>query len=162
MESGTAWAVKWFSLKKSLELSANLYDVFPYFAEASNLETITPPWLQFKILTPKPINMAIGARIDYRLHIHGFPLRWQSEITEWNPPFGFTDEQRMGPYRRWIHRHRFHETNAGCLVEDEIEYAVWGGSLINSLMVQKDLTKIFDYRHRIIKEKFRTPEHAPQ
>lgn len=83
--------------------------VFPFFANARNLEIITPPWLNFHVLTPGEIPMRVGALIDYRLGIHGLPVRWQTEITGWDPPFRFTDEQRRGPYRLWRHTHTFEE-----------------------------------------------------
>src|SRR5579871_5848818 len=82
-----------------------LEEVFPFFADAGNLPILTPPWLHFHILTTRPIEMRRGALIDYRLRIHGLPIRWQSEIVEWDPPHRFVDEQRRGPYRLWHHEH---------------------------------------------------------
>src|SRR5579871_2259342 len=89
--------------------------VFSFFADAHNLETLTPPWLNFEVLTPRPIEMRAGAKIDYQLRVHGIPLRWQSEITAWQPPSQFVDAQRRGPYRQWIHTHTFEEKNGGTL-----------------------------------------------
>jgi ligand-binding SRPBCC domain-containing protein len=120
--------------------------VFPFFADARNLETITPPWLNFKILTPGEIPMRAGALIDYRLRIHGFPVRWRTEITGWNPPFSFVDEQRRGPYRLWRHTHTFEEKDGGTLCRDRVEYGVPGGALVNRLFVRRDVEKIFAYR----------------
>ena len=74
--------------------------------------------------------MLAGTRIDYRLRLRGIPLRWQSEITEWNPPHAFVDVQRRGPYRLWRHTHTFDETEGGVVVGDSVEYAVWGNQLI--------------------------------
>ena len=59
--------------------------VFPFFADAGNLETITPPWLRFEIVTQRPITMRVGAHIEYRLRLHGVPLFWQSEIKGLGP-----------------------------------------------------------------------------
>ena len=123
-----------------------LDEVFAFFADARNLETITPPWLRFKILTPGVIEMAVGTRIDYRLRLRGLPVRWQSEITAWDPPHRFVDEQRRGPYRQWIHEHRLSEVDGGTLCEDHVRYSVVGGRLVNRLFVVRDLERIFAYR----------------
>jgi ligand-binding SRPBCC domain-containing protein len=124
--------------------------VFPFFADAFNLEAITPPLLHFAVLTPPPIAMAVGLRIDYRLRLHGLPLRWQSEISAWEPPHRFVDEQRRGPYRVWIHEHTFTETEGGTQVRDLVRYAVPGGAAIERLFVRPRLAEIFRYRQERI------------
>ncbi|MBS0633651.1 MAG: SRPBCC family protein [Verrucomicrobia bacterium] len=128
--------------------------VYPFFADARNLEKITPPWLRFRIITPTPIPMRVGARIDYRLRIHGFPVRWQTEITRWDPPFAFVDEQRRGPYRQWIHTHTFEEKDGGTLCRDKVVYSVPGGEFINWLVVQRDVQTIFTYRRTVLSQLF--------
>lgn len=127
-------------------------DVFTYFSDAHNLAEITPPWLKFVVLTPRPIEMQVGTLIDYRLKLRGIPVKWQSEITGWNPPHEFVDEQRRGPYRTWIHTHTFTETDEGTIVGDHIEYAVMGGQLVNNLFVRPDIEKIFEYRSQKLSE----------
>ncbi|MBL9167410.1 MAG: SRPBCC family protein [Verrucomicrobiales bacterium] len=146
--------MKLFNFNREIWLPKPVADLFPFFADAQNLETLTPPWVQFKILTPLPIRMHAGALIDYRLKIHGFPVRWQTEITAWEPPFRFVDEQKRGPYRLWIHEHRFVEKDGGTLMTDQIRYAVYGGGLIEKLFVRRDVEKIFDYRNRKMSELF--------
>lgn len=133
-------------LESELVVQRPIDEVFGFFSDAGNLERITPPWLQFEVLTPQPIEMGIGTRIDYRLRLHGLPLRWQSEITNWSPPYRFVDEQRRGPYRRWIHTHTFREQGGATQVSDHVAYAVWGGRLVDRLFVSRDLRKIFAYR----------------
>ena len=129
-----------------------LEETFAFFADAHNLERLTPPLLRFRILTPAPIEMAVGTRIDYRLRLRGIPIRWRSEITRWDPPHGFVDEQRRGPYRKWIHEHRFRDQGGGTHVEDHVTYAVPGGALVDRWFVRPDLDRIFDYRQRVIAE----------
>ena len=128
--------------------------VFPFFTDAGNLERITPPWVRFRILTPGPLTMRAGALIDYRIRLHGLPLRWRTEIAEWEPPFRFVDVQLRGPYRLWHHTHTFVEVGGATLCRDEIFYAVRGGRLVNRLLVQPDIERIFAYRRQVLAELF--------
>jgi ligand-binding SRPBCC domain-containing protein len=144
-------------LQSSVRLGAPLAEVFPFFADARNLEALTPPWLRFEILAPGPIEMRVGALIDYRLRVHGLPLRWRSEITAWDPPHLFVDEQRRGPYRLWRHTHRFAADGEATVVEDDIEYAVPGGALVDALLVRRDLDRIFCFRRDVLRERFGEP-----
>ena len=146
--------MKTFLFKSQQTLEQPLSDVFEFFSDAHNLAVITPPWLRFEVLTPAPIQMSPGTRIDYRLRVHGIPLRWQSEITEWNPPHAFADEQRRGPYRLWRHIHTFDETENGVIVGDSVEYAVWGDGLVNKFFVRPDIEKIFAYRSKQLDQIF--------
>lgn len=125
---------------------------FAFFSDAHNLERITPPFVNFRVLTAPPIEMRVGTLIDYRLRLHGIPLRWRSEITHWDPPRRFIDEQRRGPYRKWIHEHRFEAEDGGTRVEDHVTYAVPGGALIDRWFVRPDLKRIFEYRHSAVSE----------
>lgn len=147
--------MKMFSSNSEVVLSQARATVFSFFADARNLELLTPPWLRFSILTPGSIEMRKGARIQYRLRLHGFPLRWESEITAWEPPCYFVDEQRLGPYRQWVHEHIFEEHAEGTRVRDRVQYAVFGGRLVNWLFVEPDLRRIFDYRRRKLGQLFR-------
>ena len=122
----------------------DLETAFAFFAEAANLQRLTPPWLDFTITSRLPLGMQKGTLIDYKLKVHGIAFRWQSVITEWNPPYSFVDEQVRGPYRLWRHRHRFSARPDGTLVEDDVEYRVPGGAFAN-LLVRRDLTQIFTY-----------------
>ena len=105
--------MKTFTLTNELWLPHQPQDVFPFFADAFNLERLTPPSLGFRVLTPPPIEMKVGTLIDYRVRLRGVPMRWQSEITAWEPPHRFVDEQRRGPYRLWIHEHTFTSQDGG-------------------------------------------------
>ncbi len=125
-------------------------EVFPFFADAQNLAAITPGWLKFTICGAAPIEMKQGAIIDYRLRVHGLPLSWRTEITLWEPPFRFRDEQRRGPYRRWVHTHSFVSHEGGTLCLDEVDFVVPGGRLIERLFVRRDVRSIFEYRQNAL------------
>jgi ligand-binding SRPBCC domain-containing protein len=146
--------MKTFELHRELWLPQPLDHVFPFFADAANLELLTPPWLSFEILSPRPISMGVGTLIDYRLRLRGIPLRWRSEISAWEPPFRFVDRQVRGPYRLWEHEHRFESRDGGTLASDHVRYAVLGGTLANRLFVAPDLARIFDYRTAKMHELF--------
>lgn len=146
--------MKQYTLTTELWLPQRRDIVFPFFADARNLETITPPLLRFKIVTPCPVDMHVGTRIDYRLRLHGIPLRWQSEISVWDPPYRFVDEQRRGPYRLWIHTHEFEDRDNGTLCRDHVVYAVPGGRFVNWLLVRRDVERIFEYRQVALRRQF--------
>jgi ligand-binding SRPBCC domain-containing protein len=135
---------QWFPLQPA--------EVFPFFSDAFNLELITPPSLRFQVLTVSPIEMREGTVIDYRLKLRGIPLRWQSQITAWEPPHRFVDQQRRGPYRLWVHEHTFIQSEGGTLARDHIKYAVPGGMLVQKLFVGPELKKIFAYRRQKMQE----------
>ncbi len=127
-------------------------EVFAFFADAGNLERITPPELKFRILTPLPIDVHQGTLIDYRLGLFGVTFDWRTEITCWEPPHRFVDEQLRGPYRQWVHSHRFHETDGKTTVEDEVRYQLPLRPLgeLAYPMVHSQLQRIFSYRKKMI------------
>lgn len=129
-------------------------EVFRFFADATNLERITPPWLRFRIVTPLPITMQVGVCIDYRLRVHGVPFSWRTRIAAWEPPYRFVDEQLRGPYRRWVHEHLFLEGEAGTTCVDRVEYAVPGGALLDRLLVRRDVERIFAFRRGALLQLF--------
>jgi len=137
--------MKIFTLSSEQRFARKPEELFPFFADAGNLEQLTPPWLHFRIVSPA-VAIRAGARIDYRLKVHGFPLKWRSEITVWEPPFRFIDVQTRGPYRSWIHEHTFEYRDGGTLMRDRVQYAVTGGALVRNLLVAPDLEKIFNFR----------------
>jgi ligand-binding SRPBCC domain-containing protein len=128
-------------------------EVFDFFAQARNLEAITPPWLGFAVLTPEPIAMAPGTLIEYRLRLHRVPLRWLTRIDAWEPGRLFVDRQVRGPYRLWHHRHEFEPHPRGTLVRDRVRYALPLGALgaaARLAFVRRDLERIFDYRRAAV------------
>lgn len=140
-----------FVLDTSLFLRRPVGFVFRFFADASNLDAITPPWLHVRLLNQTPVAMYAGARITYRLRLHGLPMRWNAEITSWDPPQGFVDEQRRGPYDFWRHEHVFLESDEGTLVLDRVRYGVPTGGLAHSLFVKRDLLQIFRFRQERVR-----------
>jgi ligand-binding SRPBCC domain-containing protein len=131
--------------------------VFAFFAEASNLERITPPELSFHILTPRPIVMKQGTLIDYRLRLLGVSFAWQTLIEVYEPDSRFVDVQLKGPYTLWRHTHTFENVPEGTRMRDRVEYALPLGPLgqvAHALFVEKQLRTIFDYRRKVIGEMF--------
>lgn len=143
-----------FRIASSVTLSRPLGEVFEFFSKAENLGLLTPPWLRFTIMSPLPIEMKAGALIEYRIRLHCIPMKWVSEITEWDPPRMFEDTQIRGPYRKWVHRHTFEETDEGTVVTDDVTYQVPGGSIINKLFVAGRMRKIFAYREEKLRQLF--------
>jgi len=129
-------------------------EVFEFFADAANLEAITPEWVRFKILTPLPIKMEPGTLIDYRLRVRGVPVRWRTLISAWEPPHRFIDEQVHGPYRSWVHEHTFEERDGGTLVRDRVRYATAFDRLVHRWLVRPDVERIFEHRARALRERF--------
>ena len=142
-----------FTVSQSFDIPRE--DVFPFFADAENLERITPPELGFNIVTPRPIDIKQGTLIDYKLSLHGFPVRWRTEISRWEPPFEFIDMQLSGPYKQWIHLHKFTEPEPGkTLMEDEVRYRLPlepVGDIAN-FFIKLQLKYIFDYRREAVVE----------
>jgi len=139
-------------LKTSVTIPLPIEAVFSFFADASNLERITPPELRFRILTPLPLQMRRGTLIDYRLRLFGVPIFWKTRISVWEPPFRFVDEQLSGPYRTWIHQHLFTEAGGSTLMEDLVHYRLPLqplGELAHPL-VKLELDHIFMFRRRSI------------
>ena len=152
--------MKTYQLQTEQWLPQPRHRVFEFFADPRNLERITPPWLSFEILTPPDIKIGKGTLLDYRLRLRGILLRWQSEITVWEPPHRFVDRQTKGPYSLWVHEHTFTESRDGTIVGDRVEYAVPGGALVHKFLVAPDLEKNFQYRQMILEEIFHSDSPA--
>ena len=139
------------TLRREQRLRGTPDDVFPFFADAGNLEAITPPWLGFRIVTPRPIEMRVGTIIEYRLRLHGLPISWLTQIADWQPGVRFVDMQLRGPYALWHHTHDFEALpEGGTLMRDTVRYALPLGPLgavAQRSLVKRDLDRIFDFRH---------------
>lgn len=127
--------------------------VFAFYADAHNLERITPPFLRFRIVAMSTPAIAEGTVIDYRLRLHGVPVGWRSLIESWRPPHAFVDCQLRGPYALWHHTHEFEAQAGGTVVRDRVRYRLPGGAagaLLGSALVRRDLAAIFAYRRTAI------------
>ena len=153
--------MKEFTLHAEIWLPRPRAEVFAFFADAHNLQALTPPWVKFEVLTPAPIPMRAGALIDYRIRVHGLPIRWRTEITEWLPPHRFVDVQLRGPYTLWHHTHTFEEREGGTFCVDDVRYRPRGGVLANRLFVRRDVERIFAFRREQLLKLF-SAEIAPR
>ncbi len=142
-------------LEREQFLAHPIERVFSFFAEARNLERITPPLLRFRVLTPGAIAMGVGTLIEYRVRVHGLPVDWLTRIEEWEPCVRFVDVQLAGPYRLWHHTHTFTARHGGTLMNDSVRYCLPGwplGELAHPL-VQRDLATIFDFRRDAVERR---------
>ena len=141
-------------LEREQRLPGTPAEVFPFFADARNLEAITPPLLRFRVRTRGPITMDAGTLLRYRLRLHGVPVGWTTVIADWEPPHRFVDVQVRGPYALWHHTHTFApDGDGGTLMRDVVRYAIgFGplGELAHRLLVRRDLEAIFDFRSRTV------------
>ena len=138
-------------LRREQRLDAPPSEVFPFFADARNLEAITPPLLSFRLLTPDPVTMGVGTFLQYALRLHGVPVRWDTLIQEWDPPERFVDVQVRGPYRLWHHTHELLPVDGGAatLMRDTVRYALpfgFFGEVARRTVVRPDLEAIFAFR----------------
>lgn len=140
-------------LSRTHELEGTPEENFPFFADAFNLQSITPPFLHFAVLTPAPITLGTGTVIQYGMRLHGIPVRWVSSIQRWEPPYCFVDTQLRGPYRFWHHTHTF-EALPGerTLMRDEVQYELPFPPLgdLALPLVRRDLEQIFGYRREAL------------
>ena len=148
-------------LRREQRLPGTPAEVFPFFAEAGNLEAITPPWLRFAIVPPRPTDIGAGTLIEYRLRLHGIPVSWLTRIEEWVPGERFVDQQLRGPYALWHHTHEFEpDGEGGTLMRDTVRYALpYGplGEVAHRLFVARDLAAIFDFRTERVRAAFTRP-----
>lgn len=153
--------MKTYTLHRVQAVPTPLDETFEFFSRPENLGRITPPWLSFRMVS-EDADMREGLIIEYRVSPLGFPRKWLSEITAYDPPHRFVDEQRQGPYALWHHEHTFRALDgesadggaadgraAGTEVTDTVTYALpFGplGRLAQGLLVRRQLESIFRYR----------------
>jgi hypothetical protein len=145
-----------FLLEREQWLPRPIEEVFAFFSRPENLQVITPPWLDFRMVET-PQTLQAGSLILYRLRWRGLPIRWTTEISEWNPPHGFVDREKSGPYALWNHEHRFTARDDGTTMRDRVTYALplgWIGGLAHRVVVKRDVERIFDFRAETMRRLF--------
>ena len=146
-----------YTLEREQWVPRPIDKVFAYFADAHNLEELTPPWLRFKILSISSDQIQPGTEIRYRLSLHGIPIHWLTEIQVWDPPHEFVDIQRSGPYRLWHHTHLFQSVDGGTKISDIVRYQLpfgFLGRIVRTLKVRNDVEQIFEFRRARIQQRF--------
>lgn len=131
--------------------------VWDFFSTETNLERLTPPWLNFRVKEKSTDQIADGTKISYQLSLHGLPVKWVSKIEDWQPPERFCDRQIRGPYQLWHHEHTFESLAGGTLLSDKVQYKLPLGILgrnVAGLLVDRDLSKIFQYRRQVVAREF--------
>lgn len=152
-----------YVLERTQVVPVGIEEAFAFFADARNLEQITPPWLRFRIVEA-PDDLREGAVLRYRLRLFGVPIRWRTEIVAWDPPHGFVDVQRRGPFRLWEHTHRLRAVEGGTEVADRVRYGLHLGplgGLVRRLLVRRWVEGIFDYRAARVPALVRAAPAAP-
>ncbi len=145
-----------YVLEREQQLPRPVSEIFQFFSRPENLQEITPPWLDFRMVeTPK--TLAAGSLIRYRLRWRWIPIRWTTEIRQWNPPHGFVDHALSSPYALWNHEHTFTPYNGGTMMHDRVTYALplfWAGHVAHWAVVRRDVERIFDFRAQTMRRLF--------
>ena len=153
-----------YRIERSQVLPISIDSAWQFFSSPGNLPSITPPWLNLKIIGSVSPHMWAGMLINYHVTpLLGLQIRWLSEITHVDAPRFFVDEQRLGPYRLWHHEHFFHVCEAGVQVDDIVSYALKYavlGTLIHAIWIKKRLQTIFDFRSSALRRRFRSTSDA--
>ena len=147
-------------LERRQRIEAPIERVFDFYADTLNLEPLTPPWIHFEVTSLVPEKMEAGTLLDYKLRLHGVPIRWRTRIETWEPPVGFLDTQTRGPFSLWEHTHAFErDGDSATVVHDRVRYALpLGplGAIAHRLFVRRDLERIFDYRRDTLAARLET------
>jgi len=153
-----------YTLHRQQLIPVPIERVWDYFATPRNLNEMTPPDMAFEFLQGGDEPMYAGQVIAYKVMIvPGVRVRWLTQITHVEPGKRFVDEQRLGPYRLWIHEHRFEPQPDGVQMSDLVTYALpFGplGDLVHALYIRRRLAQIFDYRREKVNVLFANPSRA--
>ena len=153
---GLHYTMRLYFLQREQRVKAPLEKVFSFFSRPENLQKLTPPWLDFRIVEA-PAELAAGALVRYQLRWHFLPIRWSGEIVAWSPPHKFVDRALSGPYALWNHEHSFEPCRGGTTMHDLLTYALplgICGTIAHRLWVKGDIERVFDYRADKMRELF--------
>lgn len=145
-----------YRLEREQWLPREPEEMYSFFSRPENLQLITPSWLDFRMVTA-PKALAVGSLIRYRLRWHGVPIRWTTEISEWNPPHGFVDRAVSGPYALWNHEHWFEAKGGGTMMRDRVSYGLplgWAGMVAHWLLLKRDMERLFSFRTEAMRRLF--------
>ena len=148
-----------YIFNQTQKIKANLNDVFEFFQKPENLAKVTPAWIRFSIKSNPPLVMKEGAEFEYTIRLYGIPVNWKTRIAKYSPPNIFIDEQLKGPYKIWIHTHKFQQVDGHVIMEDSVNYDLFGGifkKLIHLLFVKNSVEKIFKYRKEVIEKELKS------
>lgn len=145
-------------LKREQNLNISMEKAWDFFSSPMNLADITPPWLNFMVMSDVPEKMYEGMMVQYKVHpFANLPVWWVTEITHVAEPYFFVDEQRKGPYALWHHEHHFKETDNGVLMTDIVTYILPFDMIAKPFMgwyVDRKLNAIFDFRAEALNRLF--------
>lgn len=144
-----------YNFKQTQKINSNLNQVFEFFQKPDNLSRITPKWINFSIKSKPPLDMKEGAEFEYSIKLYGIPIFWRTKIVRYSPPEIFVDEQLKGPYKTWIHTHKFKQSEGYVIMEDNVDYDLYGGifkDLLHKLFVKNSVKRIFKFRKEIIEK----------
>jgi ligand-binding SRPBCC domain-containing protein len=147
-----------YHLERTQFIPAPIEQVWEYFATPRNLNAMTPPDMAFEFIHGGDEPMYAGQVIEYRVAVlPGLRVRWLTQITHVEPPHRFVDEQRSGPYRLWIHEHRFVSRAGDVQITDRVTYSLpFGllGRLAQAFFIGPRLAKIFEFRRQQVQNEF--------
>ncbi|HUV29610.1 MAG TPA: SRPBCC family protein [Acidobacteriota bacterium] len=149
--------MKIYSIRREQFVQRSLDDVFRMFERPEDLSLITPPSMDFILLSPRPIEKKAGTLMDFAVRVFGVRFHWMAMITDYQRPYRFVDVQIKGPYTFWHHTHLFDESEKGTNIVDEVRYVLpFGilGRLLHALLVRRRIERIFDYRAKVIARNF--------
>jgi ligand-binding SRPBCC domain-containing protein len=141
--------VAMYELRCEQKICAPLDEVFDFFKRPENLGLLTPPHLRFEITSAPLESIESGSVIDYRLQLLGIPFNWKTLITDFLDRREFTDIQQSGPYKSWVHQHRFAACNDGTMMTDVLRYSLpFGilGKIVHLIFVRRQVHQIFEFR----------------